>query len=384
MSVAIPYIAAEYKLAAWQSGAIMSAFFASYSLAQIPGGILADKLGVRKVATVALLWWSAFTAATGAAANFTQMMIVRFVFGLGEGVFPACAFKSIAVWFPKRERATANAIKFAAAPLGAALAPLFVVAVMSAWGWRHVFMALFIPGALIAVLLWKFVSDNPAESKRVDAAELVEIEDGEGAVTPNEPATKLTDVLKQPSIVKYFCALFSFNIAYWGFTTWLPTYLIKARGFSLVEMGFAASLPFATGVIGCIVGGWISDRYFSRYRKLPIIAAQLISAVLLYLSFVAESATTLVLCQALAGFFLHLHTSAFWALPMNTIPRRMMGVASGAINMAGQAAAFTAPILIGYLVSLADGHFGLTFAALISALVLACAIVLTIPSRQAN
>ena len=91
-----------------------------------------------------MLWWSVFTAFTGAAANLTQMLIARFVFGLGEGVYPACGFKTIAVWFPKKERATANAIRWAAGPLGAALAPLAVVQIVSLWGWRAVFYSLFL------------------------------------------------------------------------------------------------------------------------------------------------------------------------------------------------------------------------------------------------
>src|SRR5690349_8670127 len=88
MSVAIPYIAADYHLSPLAMGIVMSVFFAGYSISQIPGGVLADKFGVRKVATLAMLWWSVFTAATGAAGNLTQMLIIRFVFGLGEGVFP--------------------------------------------------------------------------------------------------------------------------------------------------------------------------------------------------------------------------------------------------------------------------------------------------------
>ena len=109
ISVAIPYIAEDYDLSPVEMGVVLSAFFGGYSLMQIPGGLLADRFGVRKVASLAMIFWSAMTAITGAATNLSQLVAARFLFGLGEGLFPACAFKSIAVWFPREERARANA-----------------------------------------------------------------------------------------------------------------------------------------------------------------------------------------------------------------------------------------------------------------------------------
>src|SRR5262245_50398923 len=105
MSAVVPFIAADLSLTPLQSGVLMSTFFAGYAIAQVPGGILADRFGVRGVTTIAMLWWSTFAAATGAATNFVFMLVARFLFGLGEGVYPAAAFKTVAVWFPLKERA---------------------------------------------------------------------------------------------------------------------------------------------------------------------------------------------------------------------------------------------------------------------------------------
>ena len=382
MSIAIPYIAVDYDLSPVEMGVVMSVFFAGYSISQIPGGLLADLLGVRRVATIAMLWWSVFTAITGAAANLTQMLIARFVFGLGEGVYPACGFKTIAVWFPKKERATANAIKFAAGPLGAALAPLAVVPIVSYWGWRTVFYCLFLPGVLIALLFWIFIPDKPSESSRVSPEELGEIEESGVVATQNlEKKVNLLKILKEPNVLNCFFVLFTFDIAYWGFTTWLPTYLVKARGFSMVQMGVAASLPEFAGIVGCIFGGWVSDKHFSNNRRVPIVASQLISAFLLYLTFTANSATMLVIYQTLAGLCLNFFFTTFWALPMNTVSKKFMGVTSAFINMAGQIAAFIAPIVVGYLVGAAGGNYNLSFMFLIASLLVSCAIVFTLPSK---
>lgn len=368
MSVAIPYIAADYHLSPLAMGIVMSVFFAGYSISQIPGGVLADKFGVRKVATLAMLWWSVFTAATGAAGNLTQMLIIRFVFGLGEGVFPACAFKSIAGWFPTKERATANAIMLASNSLGAALAPLAAVGILSLWGWRALFYILFVPGLVVSLLFWKFVLDRPDDEPALDRH--------------TDARTNIFAAVREPNVLKLFLVLFTFDVANWGFTSWLPTYLVKARGFSLVEMGVTASLPFFAGTAGYIIGGLVSDKYFRDHRRMPIVVTQLISALLLYLMFMTDSLPVLIVCQTLAGFFLKAFFSAFWALPLNTVPKRLIGITGGFINMAGQIAAFLSPLAVGYLVGAAGGRFDLTFAFLIISLLVSCALVFTLPARN--
>lgn len=383
MSVALPYISADYHLTPFQSGLLLSTFFAGYSLSQIPGGLLADRFGVRTVATAAMVWWSAFTALTGAATAFVQMGVIRFVFGLGEGVFPACAFKTIAVWFPQRERATANSIMLASNPLGVALSPLIVVAIMAAWGWRAVFYCLFIPGLLIALVFWKLVPNNPGESSLVSRDELCEIEQEDAAAGVPLAKPRFIEVFKEPSIIQYFLVLFTFDIAFWGFTAWLPTYLVKVRGFSMVEMGVTASVPFFAGTVGSVVGGWASDRFFRNRRRTAIILSELMAALFLYLTFTATTVIMLVVCQGVAGFFLLAFFATFWALPMNSVPKRMMGVASGLINMAGQLAAFVSPLMMGLIVEASDGSYDVALIFLVAALLLSAAIVLTIPRSRA-
>lgn len=383
ISAVIPFIAKDFALTPFQSGIVMSIFFAGYAIAQVPGGLLADRFGVRHVTAIALLWWSSFAALTGAATNLLSMLVARFLFGLGEGVYPASAFKTVAVWFPPKERATANAVKLASTPLGGALAPLLVVAVLSFGTWRTVFYVLFLPGAILALLFWIFVRDDPSKSPRVTPEELAEIDGKRGvSVAKVAPAAGLAAALKEPVILRYFLVLFAFNIGYWGFASWLPTYLMTVRGFSAAQMGVAASLPFFGATVGCLVGGWMSDRFFSKNRRLPIIAAQIAAAALLYLTYVSSSTIMLLVCQTLAGFFLSFFTSTFWALPITTMPRSLMGVITGFINMAGQIAAFLSPMIVGYLVGAADGTFGTTFALLIGSILVSCALVFTLPRHS--
>lgn len=376
ISVAIPYIAADFGLTPFRMGVVMSVFFTGYSIAQVPGGLLSDKFGARRVATLAMLWWSAFTAITGAAANLSKMLVARFLFGLGEGVFPACGIKAIAVWFPKQERATAKGIMLASNPLGKAITPIIAVWIMSHWGWRACFYFLFLPGIVVAFLFWKFVADQPSKSSRVSPQELIEIE-GEktsGAAAIEEKVSYWT-LFKSPLVLRLFVILLTFDFALWGFSTWLPTYLVKARGFSMAQMGIAASLPFFAGTVAIALGGWVSDRFFPQRRTVPLIATQLLSALFLYLTLTANSLVMLLVCQTLAGAFIQTFISAFWALPYNLLPKSVIGTAGGFINMGGQIAALIAPLLIGYLVGASGGKFHSTFAFLIGAILLSCAIV---------
>jgi MFS family permease len=384
MSVAIPYISTDFHLSSVQAGLVLSIFFAGYSISQIPGGALGDLFGVRKVVTAAMIFWSVFTALTGAVTTLTQMIVVRFLFGIGEGAFPACTFKAVAVWFPKHERATANAIRLAASPLGAALAPLVVVAIMSAWGWRSVFYILLAPGLIAGALFWLFVRDKPSDSRFVTIEEIAEIEFGEAPAAAIDARVTLSTVCRAPYMLRYFSILFLFDIAYWGFTTWLPTYLVKVRGLTMMQMGIAASLPFFAGAVGSILGGYVAQRLAGRDRRLPLLATAAISGLLLYAMYTATSLTALILYQTLAGLFMNFFVAAFWALPMTTVSKNLMGTASGFINMGGQLAAFVSPVCIGYLVGKANGSFQMGFVFLIASIVASMALVLTIPARPAN
>lgn len=384
IAVALPYMSDDFDLTPLQSGALMSAFFAGYALMHIPGGFLADRFGVRRVATIAMLWWSAFTALTGAAMNFVQMVVIRFVFGLGEGVFPACAFKTIAVWFPRKERATANALMLASNPLGIAISPLIVVAIMGLWDWRAVFFVLLAPGVIVAVLFWRSVFNHPSESKRISREEVAHIADGDADVSSDQDHVSIWSLFRDIQMLLFFLSYFTYAVAIWGFTVWLPTYLVKARGLSMAEMGVASSLPFLVGTLGCALGGWVSDRFFSSHRKTPIIAALLLAAGALYMAAISKSMAVALVCQCGVGFFLMFFVSAFWALPMNTVPKRFMGVAAGFINMGGQLAGMMSPLAIGYLVGAANGNYEVALLFMVGSLVLCALLVAVTPQRRSG
>jgi sugar phosphate permease len=251
------------------------------------------------------------------------------------------------------------------------LAPLLIVPVVAYWGWRAAFYSMSIPGLIMAFVFWKVIKDRAPT-----------IDDDNAPSDQNrakDVASKIRfiEVLRQQNMLGFVVTYFFFDIAYWGLTSWLPTYLVTARGLSMVQMGVAAALPQIAGFAGSISGGWLSDRFFRDNRRVPIIAAQLASAVCLYMTFTTMSASLVVLYQVIAGFCLNFFFTAFWAVPMTTVPVKQIGLTTGIINTAGQIAAFISPVLVGYLISSSGGNYDLPFMVLIACLLISCAAVIS-------
>lgn len=382
ISTAIPFIAKDLKLTPVEMGAAMSAFFIGYTTLQIPGGILVDKFGPRKIMLWGIAWWTVFTAFTGMVGSFVWMIAVRALFGAGEGVFPAAAFKTIANWFPKNERGTAVAVMTSTSSWGPAIAPILATLIMAMWDWRVAFYAMIIPGALMILWIWYGLPDEPGQKAGISEQEIAEIQEETSVKATQESQFSFWDVLKVPAVWQSSMILFLFDIGIWGFRTWLPTYLVQARNFSMVKMGIVASLPFLAGGIGYIVGGWISDKVFTNNRKAPIIICQWISALMLYLTYVAEGTTALVIWLTLAGFFLSVAFGAFWALPMTALSKSITGRGMSIINTGGQIAGATAPLIVGYLVQASGGGFGTTFALMIAGVIAASLFALMVRTNK--
>jgi sugar phosphate permease len=384
ISVALPYIARDMHLSAAAMGIVLSAFFLGYTLIQIPGGILADKWGARKIMTIALVWWSLFTAVTGAVVTMTQMLVARVIFGIGEGIYLGGSTKTVSVWFPRRERGAAMAIKLSATSLGTAITPPIVVAIMALWGWRAVFCCLCVPGLVMAILTWMYLRDRPSESKIISKDELNEIETDEA--TSNYGVSKsasIWDVMKVGVVWKIFLIYFFLDITMWGFSSWLPTYLVRVKGMTMAHMGIFASLPFIAGTLGMVLAGWAADKCFKNYRKHLVIGLELISAVLLYFMFTAETIPQTVIYQTIAGGTIWGTIGAFWALPMNIIPPPVMGTGGAFVNTGGQMAAFLSPMIVGFAVQSSNGNFNIAFLILIASAVISALIALTLKEPKA-
>jgi len=360
ISSAVPSIQKEFGFSIITMGWILGAFNWSYALFQIPGGWLGDRFGPRRALTGVVVWWSAFTAATTLAWSASSMAVFRFLFGMGEaGAFPI-ATRSLSRWMLPSERGFAQGITHAGARLGGALTPAIVVLLIADFGWRMPFILFAVVGLVWAASWFWFYRDNPSEHSMVNAAERALIESALGKRT-GRSAVPWRLIFSQPAVwvlsAMYFC--YAYNIMF--FLTWFPKYLNEARGMSLTQMGFYASLPLLAGVAGDVLGGWISDRWahqtgnLTRARRVVAIVGFLISAAMIPLASLADDPTRSVAYFCVALFGLELTVGVSWAIPLD-IAGEFAGSVSAVMNMCGNIGGAIAATVTAYLVTLYGWH----------------------------
>ncbi len=387
-AVALPQISAEFGLTAAQKGMVLSAFFVGYGLLQVIAGLLVDRIGARLTMTFALTWWSIFTAATAMAGSFVGMLIVRPLFGAGEAMHPPASWKIISQWFPKHEQVRANSLNLCSIALGPAFAPLLVVALMHLWGWHGVFYAFAIPGFLIAILCWWYMRDRPEDHPSMTTEELAEIRAGQPVakvVTTEEKRAAMRMAIASPSLWMLMVVYLLFGIAFWGFLSWLPSYLVEARQFAMVKMGLTSSIPFFFSFLAMIFASKVCDLIFRGNKRIFVATCYMLGAVFMYFSFVSADPMMCVFFLTLtAAIGIFMPFGAFWAISMEVLPAEIMGFASGFINTGGQIGGFIAPMAIGYLIQAYAGSFGAGFALMEISLVLSAALLLVVPRAKVS
>ncbi|MDF2499547.1 MAG: hypothetical protein K0Q77_261 [Anaerosporomusa subterranea] len=379
ISMAVPSMMQDLGFSATTVGTIMSAFFAGYALFQMPGGMLSDKIGPHKVITGALAWWSLFTAFTGMVSSLSAMLVIRFLFGVGEGVFPGPVWKMIGNWFSKKDRATANSVILMTVALGPALTPLIVAPILASYGWRAVFYILGALGVVCVLLSWRYISNTPYECKGISKSEIEQFEaekaiDAKNADKAMEKAT-LGQLMASPAIWILFVSVLALTITIYGYLTWLPAYLSKARGMSLAKVGVMASVPFFFATIGMGLSGWLSDKYFRNNRKLLVIVSELLGAFALYKFFNVVDMGEAQIYQCVAAFFLYMALGSIWSLPVLMIPEHLMGSGTGFVNTGGQLGGFIAPMAVGFMIDYFGGDYVAGFNVVIGSAVLSALIV---------
>lgn len=367
ISIAGPDMAKELGLSPVQMGYVFSAFAWSYVLAQIPGGWLLDRYSVKWVYAAAVALWSAFTLVQGAVGFFTGLTAVVLLFalrlavGLTEApVFPANA-RIVAAWFPTRERGMASAFFNSAQYFATVLFTPLMAWIVHNFGWHHVFTSMGLLGIVFAVL-WLRVVDSPKNHPSMNQAERDYIEaggalldmDGQSRSKQGDAGRTLRQLLANRMLLGIYIGQYCITVLTYFFLTWFPVYLVKERGLSILQAGFAAVLPALCGFIGGILGGVISDLLLRRgfsltaARKIPIVGGMLLSMSIIGCNYVQADALVVGL-MALAFFGKGIGALG-WAVVADTSPRESGGLSGGLFNTFGNTAGITTPIAIGYIV----------------------------------
>ena len=354
ISQAIVPIAAELNLNQAQKGIILGAFGLSYALFEIPMGLLGDKLGVRRVLSLLVLFWSLFTALTGAAWNMVSLWVARFVFGAGEaGCFPNLT-RMLSAWLPVGERVKAQAVMWAFGRWGGALAPPVAVFVIYHLGWRLGFVALALLGAAWVALFFPWFRNDPAEHKGVNAAELALLE-GSRKLVLHDHGMPWYKLLLQRDIGFLGLQYFGFSYTWYFYVTWLPTWLQQARGLSPLEAAGYATMPLAAGGIGSIVSGFLP---LSVPRKQVAIGGFFTTAILICIIPSVPNVTVAMLLMALASFSSDLTMPISWNTCVE-IGKQYTATVSSTMNMLGNFAGFVAPMVFGFILQATNSNYSM-------------------------
>lgn len=331
-------------------GWVTGVFTLAYCLCEIPTGVMGDRLGPRRVLTRIVVWWSAFTALTGAAAGFYPLLLTRFLFGAGEaGAFPNASVV-VSRWFPPRQRATMSGVTLMASQLGGAAAPLLVVPIQMRYGWRMSFYVFGVAGLVWAAVWYAWFRDSPEERRGgVSPAATT----GSGSLRAHH-AFPWRRAYQSGTVWSILGLAFCYVYVYNFFQTWFHTFLVRGRGFSEANLFFSA-LPYVVAAFGNLAGGAASDALVRR------VGAKQGRRV------IGASALTAAAAFTVAAMLTHhqVRTVVFLALTYGAITFQQSGVfgvcldiggaAAGAMvglmNMIAQVGGLAGSVLYGYIVN---------------------------------
>ena len=379
VSLAGPVISKQLGLNAAQMGFIFSAFGWAYVLAQLPGGWLLDRFGSKIVYALSIFTWSVFTAAQGLVGFFTGGVAVfvlfslRFLLGVAESPsFPGNS-RVVAAWFPSQERATATAIFNSAQYFATVIFAPLMGWIIYAFGWPWVFGVMGGLGLILAATWVKFIY-APAEHPYANKTEVDYIAAGGGLVSLDVGTQKSAvsggadtwDNIKQLFSSRMFVGIFlgqyCINALTYFFITWFPVYLVQARGMTILQAGFIASIPAICGFVGGVLGGVFSDFMLrmkfslSVARKTPIVLGMLMSMTMVACNY--TDVQWLVVALMALSFFGKGIGALGWAVMSDTAPKQITGFAGGVFNMCGNLSSITTPIVIGYIIQITGSFNG--------------------------
>jgi MFS family permease len=298
---------------------VFTAFTLAYCLFEVPTGHWGDRYGSRGVIARIVLWWSAFTALTGAAFGLWSLVAFRFLFGAGEaGAFPNSA-RVVTRWFPPQHQGKARGAISTAALLGGAVAPVLAALLIEHIGWRLAFAVFGAVGVVWAALFYVWFRDDPAAHPAVNPAELRLI--GTRAAVPDEHARiPWRRVLTSPNVWLLGAIMTTSATLFYMHFQWFPTYLKEAWRQTELASGWMTGAVMAVGAVGCVTGGVLADTVTRRVRnrkwgrRLCGGGALLLSALAVLSMRLADSALAVTLCQAAALFCTQAAIPTWWTV----------------------------------------------------------------------
>src|SRR5579872_2641351 len=376
ISMALPAMSADLHMDPRQAGDALGIFFWGYLVLQMPAGHLAQHWSAKRVVAILLVAWGICSVATGLVNTAREFWIMRFVLGLAEGgVWPA-VLVLVAHWFPRAERARANAYWMLCLPLSVVISSPLSGWLLQRWNWR---VLLIVEGALpfLWLLMWLMsIDDFPRDADWISTEERTYLETTLAAETdgmPREERVSYIAVLLSPQVLILTAIYFLRNFGSYGSLFWLPTALTQARKMSNLALGNIVAIPYVLAGILMVITARSSERTHERRAHMSVTfivsGAAFLGALwaqrIPWLSFSLVSLATAAVYASLGPF---------WALPTETLPRKVVAAALGLINAIGNLGGYFGPVIVGYFLKQSGGFvygFGLLGIALIVAAAMA-------------
>ena len=344
VSVALPVIAVDLHLGPAAKGVLLSAFFWSYALMQLPMGWAADRYNLRWLYTAAFALWSLACGFTGFAATLGVLLVMRVILGIGESVYLPGGMKIVSLLFSAKDRGLASGLMNCGTRAGLALGAPVIAFLVGSVGWQNAFFVLGF-GSMVWLLPWLAVFPGHVSSHSGASAK----------------GLKHTLATLDRNLLGMCLGHIGFSYYWYLLVTWLPDYLVEARHIPLQRAGAYTMIPFLVFSVSEPLGGWIADRLVSlgynerRSRKAVVTAAFLTSLMLLVAGRVAGDTTAVLLIGSAS--LVGLATGNLYSLLAGIAPDGAVGTWMGILNFAGNLSGIIAPIVTGMLIERTGSHY---------------------------
>ena len=343
ISFALPLISRDLHLAPATKGLLLSSFFWSYALMQIPIGWCADRFNLRWLYAGAFALWSLAQGLTGLAGSLVTLVGFRILLGIGESIYLPGGTKIVSLLFARRDRGLPSGLFDFGTRTGLVIEGALVPWLLVRYGWRHTFLIVGF-AAFIWLIPWFMVFPSQMRLRNKDV----------GSRQPGLFSGRLWSALANRNLMGICFGFFCFDYYWYVLVTWLPDYLVTVRRLSIVLAGFYTSLAFFTFGVAEPIGGWIADRLISRGRdetrtRKGIVTVSFLMGLLL-IAAIRVPDTRVAIGLLIGGCLVGLATGNLLVILQCCAPAEQVGVWTGAENFAGNLAGVIAPLAIGFLI----------------------------------
>ncbi len=376
VSLALPSMSRALRMNPTQAGAAAGVFFWGYVVLQIPGGYLAQRWSAKRFVSILLVVWGLCSVGCGLVQTWQQFWVMRLLLGGAEGgVWPA-VLVLLSHWFPRGERARANAYWMLCLPVAVIVSSPLSGWILGRWNWRVLLIAEGALPFLWLVIWWAFIDDYPHEASWITTEEHAHLEktlhEESLELDPVKPAPFLQALLK-PTVLLMVGIYLMENFGNYGYLFWLPSALGNARKMSSLLVGVLYTVPYVMTAIGMV---FISRHSGHVAAGLTWAGACMMTCTLL----TGHAPTWSFVAISLVGAGSYGVLGPFWAIPTETLPRSVSGPAMGLINALGNLGGYFGPLAVGFVYH-RTGDFRYAFGLLSLAYLAGAGLTLLLPSR---